>query len=473
MAVNATIVSMTIWMPEIGTRRGPRYVAIAEAIGEAIAEGDLRPGEKLPTHRDLAYRLGVTVGTISRAYAEAERRGYLVGEVGRGTFVRNGEKSEYDPGFAIQTEEETGVIEMGMNFPALCDTDRILAESLAEISRSNHVASLIQYQPDVGMPAHREAGARLITANGLGASADRVVVSCGVQHAMSVLCTTFARPGDLILTESHTYPGIMVVAQQLHLRLQGLPADEEGLSPDSLDEACRHASPRLLYVTPTLQNPTTTVMSESRRRAIAAIARKHDLFILEDDVYGFLVADRPPPVATFAPERTFYMCSASKALAPGLRVGFVLTPEGTTAQVAAGIRMSVWMTAPLMVEITARWITDGTADSLTELHRGEVAARQRMARDILGDVVGRSHPSAYHMWLHLPDPWRADEFASQVRKRDTRIIAAETFAASRVHSPHAVRVCLGGVRRRERLEKGLRAIADTLAENPRFRLSVL
>ncbi len=470
--VNATLVTMTMWIPDLSQRRGPRYLAIADAIGDAVSVGELQPGQRLPTHRDLAFRLRVTVGTVSRAYAEAERRGHLVGEVGRGSFVRGGEKSEYDPDFSISSREDSSLIELGMNYPALCDSDRMLSESLAELSRSN-VGSLIQYQPDLGMPQHREAGARLFASYGLDAPAERVVVSCGVQHALSVLCTTFARPGDLVLTEAHTYPGIIVVAQQLHLRLQGLPMDEEGLLPEAVDEACRHSAARLLYVIPTLQNPTTAVMSEQRRRDIAEVARRHDLLILDDDVYGFLVPGRPPPLASFAPERSFFMCSASKFLAPGLRVGFILTPEGMTQQVGSGIRMSVWMTPPLTAEIASRWILDGTADRLVDMHRAEVQARQSQARSVLGGLVGRSHPCAYHMWIHLPDPWRADEFVAHVKARNARVIAAETFAASRVHSPHAVRVCLGGVASRERLQQGLRIIAETLAEKPRLRLSIV
>jgi len=447
-------------------------LAIADAIGDAVTTGALTTGERLPTHRDLAFRLKVTVGTISRAYAEAEHRGHLVGEVGRGTFVRGGEKGGYDPGFAIRASDEAGLIELGMNHPALWDNDRLFCETLAELSRSN-VGALIQYQPDVGMPRHREAGSRLMEIHGLPAPADRVILSCGVQHAMSVLCTNFARPGDLILTEAHTYPGIMAIAQQLHLRLQGLPVDEEGLLPVALDDACRHADVRLLYLTPTLQNPTTALMSAPRRREIAEIARRHDLLVLEDDVYGFLVPDRPAPIASLIPERTFYMCSASKALAPGLRVGFILAPEGTVAQVASGIRMSVWMTPPLTAEIASRWIMNGTAERLIDKHRIEVAARQAIARSTLGDLAARSHPCAYHMWIHLPDPWRADEFTALVRARNVRIIAAETFAASRVHSPHAVRLCLAGVGSRDRLLAGLQIVADTLTEKPRLRLSVV
>ena len=465
---------MTIWQPDISKRSGSRYIAIADALGDDILTGALKAGVKLPTHRDLAYRLGVTVGTVSRAYAEAERRGLVAGEVGRGTFVREGAESEYDPGFAIRAAEETGCIEMGLNFPALCGSDVLLADALADLSRTNNLVDLIQYQPDVGVAAHREAGAQFIRSNGIGADAENVVVSAGVQHAISVLCTILARPGDLVLTEAHTYPGIMVAAQHLHLRIQGLPMDEEGILPDAVDEACRHGGARILYVTPTLHNPTTAVMSEKRRRDLAEVARKHQLFILEDDVYSFLDQSHPPPLAAFAPERCFYMCSASKAFAPGLRVGFILAPPGFTAQVGAGIRASVWMAPPLMAEIAARWIMDGTSDTLKKRHVQEVRVRQELAHKILGaDVIGPSNPAAYHIWLQLPEPWRADEFAAHAKARNIHVIAAETFAASRVYSPHAVRLCLGGVRTCERLEQGLRAIADTLNERPRMRTAVI
>ena len=146
-------------------------------------------------------------------------------------------------------------------------------------------------------------GAEWIGRAGVAASADRVLVCTGSQHGLTVVLATLLQPGDLLLTESLTYAGLKSVAGLLHLQLAGLPVDAHGLRPDALEDACRARRARVLYVIPTLHNPTTAVMPLARRREIAEIAERHDVAIVEDDVHGLLPETRPAPLAALAPER--------------------------------------------------------------------------------------------------------------------------------------------------------------------------
>jgi DNA-binding transcriptional MocR family regulator len=283
------------------------------------------------------------------------------------------------------------------------------------------------------------------------------------------LATVFAsllKPGDLVLTEALTYPGMKAAAALLHLRLQGLPLDEDGLRPDALEAACRNGGARAVYCVPTIQNPTTSVMPERRRREIAEIATTHGLWIVEDDIHALLPEERPLPITTFAPDRSYYLTSTSKTLAPGLRVGYILAPRGAAERIAAAIRAITWASAPLMAEIASTWIRDGTADSILRERRREAAARQSLARDALGGAEIQAHPQGYHLWLRLPQPWRSDTFTAEARRRGVKVTPSETFAVERGLAPDAVRVCLGVPSSRAELEKGLQLLAQTLAAPP-------
>jgi DNA-binding transcriptional MocR family regulator len=281
-----------------------------------------------------------------------------------------------------------------------------------------------------------------------------------------VVLASLARPGDLILTEEVTYSGIIAIARLLQLRLRALPMDADGLKPDALEAACRSGSPRALFCMPTLQNPTGCTMSMQRREDVAGIARSHGLMILEDDVNGFLPDAPLPPLATLAPDHTFYITGTSKSLAPGLRIGYVVPPAAEVQRLGSTIQATTWFTAPLMAEIATQWIESGAADEMAAWKRAETAARYACAVDILGPWLPSSGPVSFHLWISLPDPWRAESFVAQARARGVAVNSPDEFLVGRDTAPHAVRVCLGAGLSRDRMEQGLRRLADLLRTPP-------
>ncbi len=470
---------MTIWTPDLASRQGPRYLAIAGALEHDIRSGTLAPGARLPTHRNLAYRLGVTVGTVSRAYAEAVRRDLVAGEVGRGTYVR-GEDPQTRPGpasdktfFSIAEDHDPDVIDFGLNLPTWDIEAPYLARTMKEMAADPLLGALAKHQPASGRSAHRAAGAKWLARTGLEVSPERILISSGAQHGMMAAFTAISRPGDLILTESLTFPGIKALVAQLNLRLEGLEIDHEGILPDAFDRACRTLSPKALYCVPTHHNPTTATMSGERRRAIATVARRHGVFIIEDDVYGFLPERRPPPLAAFAPEQTFFVTGTSKSMAGGLRTGYIVPPASMVESVDSAIMGSIWFASPLSAEIASRWIMDGTADELIAWQRRELLARHALVRKHLPETLLASQPSSYHFWLTLPAPWRGVEFVNELQRQGVTAISSETFAIGRGHPPHAIRVCLCGVRERGQAERGLEIIAQTLRRTPGSAVSVI
>ena len=454
-------------------RRGlPRYLAIAEALSDDVASERLVPGAQLPTHRDLADQLGVTVGTVSRAYAEAARRGLIAGEVGRGTFVRAAAGGE--PGVSSESDG-AGVVDMSINHPPPVEgaESAALQGALAGLSRRRDVASLLAYPPDAGSRAHREAAAEWLDRGGHRVAADRIVVCSGSQHGLVALLAMVAREGDVILAEELTYPGLKAIAGLLRLRLQGVAIDAEGLVPEALDEACRTSGARILYCVPTVQNPTAAVMGAERRAQLAAVIRRHGLTAIEDDVHGRLAVDPPPPLASLAPESTYYLTSTSKTLAPGLRVGFVAAPPGMAERLAATVRVTTWGAAPLTTEVVAGWIRDGAAEAILDARRSEAAARHALAQECLAGLGARMSAGGYHVWMRLPDPWRSATFAAEAHQRGVAVTAAEAFLVGRQEPPAAVRLCLGTPRTRADLLRGLRAVRQTLESRPETALAIV
>jgi DNA-binding transcriptional MocR family regulator len=464
-----------MWNPDISRYEGPRYAAIVEAIAEDVEHGRLKPGDQMPTHRHLANHLGVTTGTITRAYAEAARRGLLIGETGRGTFVKGNLFDDAYPASSTAAEDDA-LIDLSLNIPPLSAGDLLgqaLSKTLSGLSTRHGLSALLGYQPAAGAERHRAAGAIWIARSGLKTKPEQILVCNGALHAMTVVFSTLTKPGDTVFTESLTYPGMKNLAHLLHLRLQGLPVDEQGIRPDAFKEACGRGQAKVLYTIPTIQNPLGIVMPETRRKEIAAIAAAHDVSIVEDDVHSFMLPDPPPPLSSFAPGHSYFILSTSKSIAGGMRIGYLSAPERMVETLATSLRATVWMAAPLMAEIASEWIQDGTAERLVEQKRVEAVARQEIARRALAGFDFDAYPQSFHLWLHLPEPWRSNEFIVQLRHRGVAVTPPEAFVPGREETPHAVRVCLGAPRSQAQLKNGLDILRETLLDTPNPALSIL
>ena len=451
-----------MWKPTLSNREQPLYLAIANAIAEDISSGKLTDGERLPPQRDLADDLKVALTTVTRAYTEAERRGLVSGEVGRGTFVRRMET------FSLRREvSEPLALDLTVNSLPPYGMSRELMESMSKHIFSDGPSALVDYQPHQGHPRHRRAAAMLLKSLGVQVPPENLLLTAGAQHAMAVTFSTITNPGDTVLTAEVTYSGMKSLANFLHLRLRGLAMDEEGIRPDALEAACATTEAKALYCMPTLQNPTSAVMSEARRREIAAVAEAYGLSVVEDDSYGFLLP-RQKPLRSFAgnPSKFYHLTGTSKSLAPGLRVGFLVSPPAMVDRLAASLSATTIMAPPPMAEVVSRWIEDGTAERVMEWKRTEIRARQKLAASILGDFEYRAHPASPHGWLTIPEPWCVRDFVAQARMRGVVLSPAEDFIAARSTSAHAVRICLGPVQERSRLGNALAMLAEILERSP-------
>jgi DNA-binding transcriptional MocR family regulator len=442
---------------------GPRFAAIVDALADDIGAGRLKPGDQLPTQRELADRLGVSIGTVTRAYAAAERRGLVRGEIGRGTFVAGSAAGEY--GGSEIGPRAPGMIDLAVTHPLyLLDPD--LSRTLEELAQRPGLPELLQYQPNAGMPRHREAGAAWASRFGFDADPENVLVCSGTQHALTVALTTVVGRGGSLFVEELSYPGIKALANVLELKLVPLPVDEDGLKPESFEAACRQRRAKALLTIPTIHNPLTYTMSRERRREIAAIATRYDVAIIEDAIHHLLAEDPPPPLSVFAADNSYFVAALSKVVTGGLRVAFLVAPSVAVDQLTQAIWATNWMTAPLCVEIAATWIADGTADETIRRKKAEAHARVLIARELLAGHRLRSDDHGHHVWLELPEGWEsAAAFAAEAGRRGVAVAPADAFTMGG-KIPNAVRLSLSAPRDRESMTKALRKLERLLSERP-------
>ncbi|SOC35989.1 GntR family transcriptional regulator [Rhizobium subbaraonis] len=461
---------MTDWLPDLTRSSSPRYIAIADLIEMDLREGTLAAGDRLPPQRELARRLNIDFTTVARGYVEARNRGLVDTQVGRGTFVTgrtphkgwHGDIGTFDP-----DPRRAAAADLSMNLPPEPEDPGLLDRMRAGLGAvAADLVPLLRYQEFGGGAMDKEAAALWLTRRGVSAPTERIFITPGAHPALLAVVGTLTKPGETILSEQITYPGIRSIAAQLRLQIAGLPMDEQGILPDALEAACRDKAPKALYLNPTLQNPTTLTVPDARRAAISAIADRFGIPIVEDDAYGFVSPDAPPPLAAFAPHLTWHIAGLSKSIGAGLRLAYVLAPATKAAwPFVAAMRAANVMASPLNIALLTRWIEDGTADDLLRFVRTEAAHRQEIAASLLVAETYRASPQSFNIWLTLRNGWNRSNFTAHMRSSGLGVVSSDAFTVEGP-APETVRVCLGGPIGRDRLASSLGFMSHALAGPP-------
>ena len=456
------------WLRPLKEGAGPRYLQIAALIEAGIADGHLDAGDRLPPQRNLAAALGVDLTTVTRAYDEARRRNLLEGRGAAGTFV------------ATPHADLLRLVDLSMNIPpppSEVDLEELLRDGLAQVMLRADADQLMTYHLGGGSEADRLAATQWLLPVLGPVQPGLLTTAPGAQSALAGLMLSLTRPDEVLLAEAVIYPGLRSAARSFGRRVEAVAIDELGMRPDALEAALRKTGARVIYLNPTIQNPTTVTMPEARRREILAAATRFDASIIEDDPYWLLESNAPPPLARLAPERVHYVSTLSKCLSPGLRTAFVVSPDAQyQKRFLDALRAFSPMRAPLAAALVTQWIRDGSAARLLAGVRAEARERQRIAGQVLGIPALGRHESRHgiHLWHALPGYWRADELAAAARLEGLAVTPSTAFVEGDAGSPNAIRICLGEGNDRARLSGALKRLSRLLARVPQdARLDVI
>ncbi len=448
------------WQRKLETSSKPAYLLLADLIADDIRTGRLTARDQLPTLRDLAIDLRLNYTTVARGYAEARKRGLIDSRSGTGSFIRGSSP-------ALPLRGGSGA-EMTMNLPPEPQDAGLLErmhESAARVMADSDLWDLLRYQDFGGTVRDREAGMQWLRPRVPDCRLDQMLVCPGIHSVLAAVFSQLARPGELICVEALTYPGVKAISTQLGIQLHALQLDEEGPMGDAFEHACKTLKPKALYVNPTLNNPTTATISRARREALADIALRYAVPVIEDDAYAMIPRQVPPTFASLAPDLTYYITGFSKTLGAGLRNAYVRSPNARQSQRLAGaLRATTVMASPITNALATLWVEDGTADEMLVAVRNESNARQALAVKHLADhgISGSDQQTeGFHLWLPLTSAWSTVEFASYLRSQNVGVVASAAFSTDGA-PPDAVRICLGGPMSREECDQALRLVADTL-----------
>jgi DNA-binding transcriptional MocR family regulator len=451
------------WVPDLSKRSGSIYETIVDALRRDIHSGRLGTGARLPTHRRLAKSLGVSLGTVTKAYSEARKLGLINGEAGRGMFVAPqsavAEEGYPSPG------ESSGYIDLTLNQPPIDYRSNLLAKCLADLAQRHDLMRHLDYNLAPGEEKHRQAAAAWIQLAGLQVAPENLLLCNGAQQALFASLSVCGKSGGAVATETLNYPPLRRMAEMTGQRLVGVALDNEGMIPQSLEEVCRDEQPGMVICTPRGQNPTTASMSLERRQQILKIAERYGLTLVEDDVYGAFYGSSTPTFYELSGGRTIYINSLSKCLAPGLRVGFLVAQSSLTSKLMQPIYNTTWCPPGLMGEIFVNWMDQGVIKSMLHWHRREIRKRQMMAYWIFKGYDYQVSRGCYHMWLKLPQHLSAEQVVINARQVGLLLTHSTAFSVGDTPGPNALRLSLGRPATIRSLKHALQQVAELMTNH--------
>jgi DNA-binding transcriptional MocR family regulator len=437
------------------------YLKLADTVAVEIANGALKPGDRLPPQRSFAYERKIAVSTASRVYTELLRRGLVVGEVGRGTFV----SGETRRGVSSLTEPRGQRIDLEVNYPLLPTQSAMIARSLEGLERPEALDVALRQTSITGTQAARNISAEFLSRGDWSPRADQFVFTANGRQCIAAALAAVVPSGGRCGVEALTYPFIKDIAARLGVTLVPLTMDEEGVRPDAVQKAHREAHLSALYIQPTIQNPLGMTMPPGRRADLVRVVEKLGLPVIEDTVYSFLGDEAP--LAALAPDSCIVLDSLSKKVAPGLAIGFIVSPPRLRERIMASVRSGGWTASGFALAAGIRMMDDGTVSELVRLKRIDAARRQQMAAKYLAGFEVQANIQSYHLWLTLPPHWRSQTFVAAAARRDIALTPSTTFAVAPGHAPNAVRLALGAPTN-EQLETALRTLAGLLPAREDF-----
>lgn len=451
------------WKPQKNELEQPYYLSIASRLEADILSGKLSVNTKLPPQRELADFLDLNVSTITRAYKLCELKGLLYAVTGKGTFV--------SPGISAQDtflNKGGGIIEMGIIHPFYESNGNVLDAARLVLNGQDSLR-LFEYSDPLGTKDHLNAAAKWLSRLGITADTNNILLSAGAQNALSVILISLFQAGDKIAVDRFTYTNFKGLASFLHIQLVAVDSDEYGMCPASLSSVLSHTDIKGIYLMPTLSNPTGIFMPQTRREELAALIEKHDLLLIEDDIYSFLSAFGSSPCTvkpffTLLPERTIHICSVSKSLCAGLRVAMIAFPDKYRNQLVSGMLHINLKTVSLNSEIITTLIESGAAEHIVREKIMLARKRNRIFYSIFSSYA-QAHIEKFFHWLPIPDGRSSEDLELLALQKGIHVLGSHRFAIqNEERSASYVRVSVTSPRTEDELRSGLLILKNIFEE---------
>lgn len=454
---------MAIAVDLVQDNANPMHTQIADSLRGQFERGDLHPGDQLPTTRDLARDLGVSRSTVVRAYEQLTREGWIEGRVGRGTLVsERAARSSKRPNWDLlltervrsQSPENSDVLRMlsrtdllsfagGLPSPEFYPEEAFL-QLTSEVIRTQG-PRLLQWCPVDGYPPLRSW-----IAEHLACPPESVLVLGGSTQGLHLVSQALVEPGDAVVVEAPTYAGALRSFRAAGARILSVPSGPDGIDLRTLAATLDHVRPKFLYIVPTYHNPTGGLLPIEKRRDLLALCAERGLPIVEDDAYASLRFDGPQVPTLFSLDSNglvIYVSTFSKAVFPGLRVGWLAAAPELTKKLS-GLRNLIDLFTNSLSQAT---LYEFCKRGLLDAHLRHVRPAYAERRDAMAAALRRYCPSlefelphgGLFIWARLPCGVDSHRLLEAATEQGLGFMAGHPFYADRGGESH-IRLCFAG-----------------------------
>lgn len=448
------------WKPERDKLKRPIYLSLAEQLEKDIASGFLPPGTKLPPQRELADFLDINFTTVTRAYRLCELKGLIYAVTGSGTFIA--------PSAAKSVTISTANLEresIDLGFVSSYEScNEMLSDTIMAVTKKKQVAELLNYEYPTGMPHHKAAGVNWLKNIGVQTDPDHIAVVSGTQNGLALTLLALFEPGNRIAVDTYTYANFIELAKMFHIQLVPIPGDQSGMRAEELDAQHKLNPIDGVFLMPSCGNPTTTVITDSRKRQLASVIEKNRMILIEDDIHAFLTAGVVPDyqgaMARLIPEQAVYLCGTSKPLCSGLRVAYLVFPDSFRERILKAVFNVNVKTSSLDVEIITELILSGKANEIVAHKRHLAETANELFFSFFPQQKGIGHPLSFYRWLPITDGRIGSQIEQELQSAGIRVYHSDRFLTGPREPQAFLRIALSTAGSIERLRDGLSILAE-------------
>jgi DNA-binding transcriptional MocR family regulator len=433
-----------------------RYENLATLLAERIEQGLYRHGEKLPSVRNLSQEHGVSISTVQQAYQVLENLQLITPQPRSGYFVaprkakppvpaisrpvqRPVEVTQWDEVLTLlDARSDKEMLNFGGGAPDISQpTLKPLWREMARLVQHNQ-CDILSYDALQGRRELREQISRLMVDGGTVVDPEDIVITNGCHGALSIALLSVCKPGDIVAVESPSYYGTMQLLRGFGIKAMEIPTDPEtGISIEALELALEQWPIKGVILVPSCSNPQGSIMPDARKKAILALAQRHDIVIFEDDIYGELVTDYPRPrtIKSFDIDGRVLLCSSfTKSVAPGLRVGWIV-PGRYHDRVLHMKYAAIGSTVPTNQLAMAAFIRDGHYHRhirrMRQFYQQHLETYTCWIRQYFPCGICVTRPKGgYMLWVELPEGVDMLCVSRQLCRLKIQIAPGSLFSAS-------------------------------------------